>query len=90
MMRSEPHEEHPKVNMVLRSDTTTGADRRSSSKEDAGVGKETYLEARESFVEVSTPCSRDQPEPVRDPLMITTFLETCIKLIHDNRVVKGL
>jgi len=52
MMRSEPCEEDPKVNMVLRSGMATGAHR--TSKEDAGVGKETYLEARESFVEVST------------------------------------
>lgn len=54
------------------------------------MGKETYLEARESFVEVSTPGSRDQPEPVRDPSVITTFLETCITLLRDNRAVKGL
>jgi len=70
-MRSEPHKEDPKVNMVLRSGMAIEVDRRSLSKEDAGVGK-------------------DQPEPVRDPSVITTFLETCITLLRDNRTVKGL
>lgn len=90
MMRSKPREEDPKDNMVLRSGTTIGADRRSLSKENVGEGKETYLEAWDSFAEVSTLGSMDQPELVRDPSMITTFLETCIKLLHANRVVKGL
>jgi len=43
MMRSKPRKEDPKINMVLRSDITTRADRRN-----LGDGKETYLEARET------------------------------------------
>jgi len=39
---------------------------------------------------ISTLGSRDQLEPDRDPSMITTFSGTCIKLLHDKRVVKGL
>lgn len=59
MMRSEPHKEDPKVKMVLRSGTFIGANKNNLSKEDAGIGKETYLEARESFAEVSTLGSKD-------------------------------
>lgn len=76
--------------MVLRSGTAIGVDKRNLGKEDAGVGKETYLEAREGFVKVSTLGSRDKPEPNRDPSMITTFFEICMKLLYDNRAVKGL
>ena len=90
MMRFEPREEDPNVNMVLRSGMAIGVDRRNLSKEDIGVGKETYLEAWESFGDVSTLDNRDQPESDRVPSMITTFLETCIKLLRDNMVVKGL
>lgn len=67
-----------------------GDDKGKLTKEDVGVRKETCLEARKSFAEVSTPDSRDQPEPERDPSMLTTFLETLMKLLHDNRVVKSL
>ena len=90
MMRAEPCAEDPNINMVLRSGTVTGEDKGKLTKEDAGVHKETCLEARESFAEVSYPCIRDQPELNRDPSMITTFSETCIKLLHDNKGVKGL
>jgi len=48
------------------------------------------MEARESFMDVSTRGSRDPLEPTRDPLMMTTFLETCLKFLHNNRVVRGL
>ena len=89
MMRSEPRDKDPKVNMVLRSGTTIGEDKGNLSKKDTGVGKETYLEARESSAEVFTPGSRDQHEQDRDPSMLTTFLETCIKLIRNNRAVRG-
>lgn len=59
MMRSEPRDEDPKVKMVLRSGTTIGEDKGNLTKEDTGVGRETYMEARESFAEVSTPGNRD-------------------------------
>lgn len=32
----------------------------------------------------------DQSEMYKGPSMLTTFLETCMKLLRDNRVVKGL
>lgn len=48
------------------------------------------MEARESFTDVSTRGSRDPPEPTRDPSMMTTFLETCLKLLRDNQEVRGL
>lgn len=39
---------------------------------------------------VSTTSSKDQPKLERDPSMLTTFLQTCMKLLRDNRVAKGL
>ena len=48
------------------------------------------MEAKKSFTEASTSGSKDQPELGMDPSMLTTFLETCMKLLCDNKVVKGL
>lgn len=48
------------------------------------------MEAKNSFIEASTLGSKDQPEPGMDPTMFITFLETCMKLLRDNRAVKGL
>lgn len=48
------------------------------------------MEAKKSFAEASTLGSKDQLEPGMDPSMLTTFLETCMKLLHNNKVVKGL
>jgi len=48
------------------------------------------MEAKKSFTEASTLGSKDHPKPGMDPSMLTTFLETCMKLLHDNKVVKGL
>lgn len=50
----------------------------------------TAKQAHKSFTKVSTPGRRDLIEPGMDPPMLTTFLETCMKLLRDNRVVKGL
>jgi len=48
------------------------------------------MEAKKSFTEASTLGSRDQLEPRMDPSMLTTFLETYMKLLCDSKVVKGL
>ena len=104
MMRSEPREEDPNVNMMLRSDMTMGDDKGKQPKESAWVrkaptkepefdlerAKETFMEAKKSFTEASTSGSKDQLEPGMDPSMLTTFLETCMKLLNDNKAVKGL
>lgn len=100
MMRLEPCEEDPNVNMMLRSDATTGEDKGKQPKEDTWVhkaptkelehAKETFMEAKKSFAEASTSGSKDQSEPGMDPSMLTTFLKTCMKLQYDNKVVKGL
>jgi len=104
MMKSELCEEDPSVNMVLRSDATIGGDVRKQPR-DEGKGhddptREPNLEieqvkgmsneAQKSFTEVSTPSSRDPIDLGMDPSMLTTFLETCMKLLHDNRAIKGL
>jgi len=79
MMRSEPCNDEPMVNMVVRSGIAIGE-----------VNGKTNMEARESFTGVSTQGSRDGPELDRDPSTLGTLLETCIKLLHDNREVRGL
>lgn len=104
MMRSELCEEDPNVNMMLRSGVTTREDkgkqpeeytwvRKAPTKEpefDLERARETFMEAKKSFKEAATSGSKDQPEPGMEPSMLTTFLETCMKLLQDNRVVKGL
>ncbi|RIU52047.1 hypothetical protein D1615_29770 [Klebsiella pneumoniae] len=104
MMRSEPRKEDPNVNIVLKSGVTTGEDKGKQPEEDTWVrktpakepefdlerAKETLMEAKKSFTEASNSGSKDQPEPGVDPSMLTTFLETCMKLLRDNKAVKGL
>ena len=48
------------------------------------------MEVKKSFVEASTSGSKDKLEPEMDPSMLTTFLETCMKLLQDNKAMKGL
>jgi len=48
------------------------------------------MESKKSFTEASTSGSNDQLEPDMDPSMITTFLQTCMKLLHDSKAMKGL
>ena len=104
MMRFEPREGDPNVNMVLKSGVTTGEDKGKEPEEDTWVckaptkepefdlecAKETFLEDKKSFEEASTSGNKDQPELGMDPSMLTTFLETCMKLLHDRKAVKGL
>ena len=104
MMRDEPHEEDPKVNIMLRSGTTIGEDKgkqpakgewvhKAPEKEtgfDLEGAKETFIEVKKSFVQASTSESQEKPVEEMDPSMITTFLETCMELIRDNKIVKGL
>lgn len=48
------------------------------------------MEAKKSFAEASTLGSKDNPDQEMDPSMLTTFLETCMKLLRDSKAVKGL
>ena len=52
--------------------------------------KENFMEAKKSFVDASTSGRKDTLEANMDPSMLTTFLETCMKLLRDSKVVKGL
>ena len=52
--------------------------------------QETFMEAKKSFTKAFTSGSKDHPELKMDPSMLTTFMETCMKLLHDSKVVKGL
>ena len=47
------------------------------------------MESKKSFVEASALGSKDKAESEMDPSMLTMFLETCMKLLHDNKVVEG-
>ncbi len=103
-MRSKRCEEDPNVNIVLRSGITIGDDKGKQPEESTWVHKapvkevefdlertsETFMEAKKSFAEASTSGSRDKPDQEMDASMLTTFLETCMKLLHDSKDVKGL
>lgn len=52
--------------------------------------KEAFMEAKKIFVEASTLGTKDQQETGMDPSMLTTFLDTCMKLLRDIKAVKGL
>lgn len=104
MMRVEHQEEDPNVNIVLWSGVVTGEDKGKKPKEIEWVCKalekevrfdlehvrETFMKAKKSFVEASTSRSQDKPAEEMEPSMLTTFLETCMKLLRDSKVVKGL
>jgi len=51
---------------------------------------EAFMEAKKSFVEASTSGSKDKPKTEMDPSIVTTFLETCMKLLRDSKAMKGL
>lgn len=104
MMRSEPCKEDPNIHIVLHSAITMGDNKGKHSEDSTWVKKtpvkevefdlehacEAFMEAKMSFVEASTSESKDKPEPEMDPSMLTTFLETCMKLLCDNKAMKGL
>ena len=48
------------------------------------------MEAKKSFMEASTSGSKDKLELEMEPSMLTTFVETCMKLLRDSKAVKGL
>lgn len=52
--------------------------------------KETFMEANKSLTEASTSGNQGQLSEEMDPYMLTTFLEICMKLLCDNKAVKGL
>jgi len=104
MMRSEPREEDQNINMMLRSSMTMGDDKEKQPEESMWVHKapikesefdlehtkETFMEAKKSFIEASTLGSEDQLKLGMDPSMLTTSLETCMKLLRESKAVKGL
>ena len=103
-MRIEPHEEDPNVSIMLWSGMTTHEDKGKQPEEsewvhkaperevgfDLQLMKEMFMEAKKSFAEASNLGSQDKLSEEMDPSMVTTFLETCMKLLCDNKVVKGL
>lgn len=51
---------------------------------------ETFMEEKKNFIEASTLGNKDEADQEMDPSMLTTFLETCMKLLCDSKAVKGL
>ena len=109
MMRVEPYEEDPNVNIMLRSGMTTGEDKGKKPEEsewvckapekevgfDLNCAKETFMEAKKSFTEASTSGNQNKVQETSmptevDPYILITFLETCMKLFHNKKAVKGL
>ena len=104
MMWSKLREEDPNVNIVLRSGITIGHDKGKRPEESTWVckapmkelefylerTKETFMEAKRSFVDASTSGSKDRLKPKMDPSILTAFLETWMKLLHDSKAIKGL
>ena len=103
-MRSKSREEDPNVNIVLQSGIATVDDKGKQPEDSTWVCKapkkeaefdlerahETFMEAKKSFAEASTSGSKDKLDQEMDPSMLTTFLETCMKLLHDSKTLKGL
>jgi len=54
---------------------------------DLECAKETFMEVKKSFVEASTLGSQGKPTEEMVPSMITTFLETCMKLLCDSKAM---
>lgn len=57
--------------------------------------KETFMKAKKSFAKVSTSGSHDKVQETSAPIevdtsVLTTFLETCIKLLYDIKILEGL
>ena len=98
------HKEDPNVNIVLRSGFATADDKGKQPEDSTWVrialmkevefdlehAHEIFMEAKKSFAEAFTSGGKDKPEPEMDPSMLTTFLETCMKLLCDSKVVKRL
>ena len=103
-MRTKPREEYQSVNIVLRSGIPTGDDKGKQPKESEWVWKapenkvgfdlermkETFMEVKKSFTKASNLGSQDKLFEEMDPSMLTTFLETCIKLLCDRKAMKSL
>jgi len=103
-MRSEPHEEDLNVNIVLQNVIAMGDDQGKQPEDSAWVHKATakeaefdleracemFMEAKKSFDEASTSGSKDKLDEEMDPSMLTTFLETCVKLLCNSKAMKGL
>ena len=52
--------------------------------------RETFMEEKKSFAKASNSGSQDKPAEEMDPSMLTTFVETYMKLMHDIKAMKGL
>ena len=52
--------------------------------------RETFMEENKLFTKDSNPGRKDEPRQEMNPSMLTTFLETCMKLMHGNKAINGL
>jgi len=100
-MKAENREEDLNVNIVLWSGIATGGDKGKQPEDNAWVLKalekevefdlerasETFMEENKSFTEASTFGVHDKPVQEINPSMLTTYLETCMELLSDRKVV---
>ena len=103
-MREKPSKEDHSINIVRQSGISMGEDKgkrpenkgwvhKATEKEvefDLNRAQENFIEAKKNFVEAFTLGSQEKPVEEMYPSMITTFLGTCMKLLHDSKVLKGL
>lgn len=103
-MKDEPRTEGPNINMMLRSDLATKEDKGKNLEKDMwvckaprkatriwfGAGKGNFLEAKKNFAKALTSSSEEQPDLKQDNALVTTFLETYMKLLWDANMVNGL
>lgn len=62
---------------------------------DLDHAKETFMEAKKSFVEASISRSQDKMQEINtptnvDPSVLTMFLEICLKLLCNGKAVEGM
>ena len=72
--------------------------RKASEKEvdfDLSCANKTFMKAEKNFVEASTLICQEKMSETSgtqgvDPSVLATFLKTCMKLLHNQKVVEGL
>lgn len=83
--KGKKHEEYGWVRKVAEKELDFDLDR----------AKETFMEAKKNFAEASTSRSQEKMPGTSatqevDPSILATFLKTCMKILHDHKVVEGL
>lgn len=92
MMCVEPREESTSINMVQRNNVTKGGNMEGAQGNspmanhtiELKQGRVGLNEDQLSFTKAATSGEKDQTEAKMDPYMITSFLDTCMKLLESE------